>query len=123
MPRNSFWKVTPSPKAKEGEEEMTVLTIDQQSADAQPGDMNKFLVVWLGQVISMLGSGLTAFALGVWIFQKTGQATPFALTILFSTLPAHCRHQKRSSQGGDSTYLQVSQPAAGAECEVKWKTE
>ena len=66
---------------------MTALTMDQQSADAQPGNMNKFLVIWLGQVISMLGSGLTAFALGVWIFQKTGQATPFALTILFSNLP------------------------------------
>ena len=66
---------------------MTAITIDQQSADAQPGNMNKFLVIWLGQVISMLGSGLTAFALGVWIFQRTGQATPFALTILFSTLP------------------------------------
>jgi MFS family permease len=61
--------------------------MDQQSADAQPGNMNKFLVIWLGQVISMLGSGLTAFALGGWIFQKTGQATPFALTILFSNLP------------------------------------
>ena len=66
---------------------MTALTMDQQAADAQPGNINKFLVIWLGQVISMLGSGLTAFALGVWIFQKTGQATPFALTILFANLP------------------------------------
>jgi len=66
---------------------MTALTMDQQTANAQPGNMNKFLVIWFGQVISMLGSGLTAFALGVWIFQKTGQATPFALTILFANLP------------------------------------
>lgn len=66
---------------------MTALTMDQQAADAQPGNINKFLIIWLGQVISMLGSGLTAFALGVWIFQKTGQATPFALTILFANLP------------------------------------
>ncbi len=35
----------------------------------------------------MLGSGLTNFGLGVWIYEKTGQATPFALTALFSTLP------------------------------------
>ena len=66
---------------------MTTLTMDQPTADAQPGNMNKFLIIWFGQVISLLGSGLTAFALGVWIFQKTGQATPFALTILFSNLP------------------------------------
>jgi DHA3 family macrolide efflux protein-like MFS transporter len=36
----------------------------------------------------MLGSGLTSFGLGVWIYDQTGQATPFALTALFSTLPA-----------------------------------
>jgi DHA3 family macrolide efflux protein-like MFS transporter len=49
--------------------------------------MKKFLVIWLGQVISILGSGLTSFALGVWIFDQTGQATPFALTVLFGNLP------------------------------------
>lgn len=66
---------------------MTALTLDQQTAEVQPTNMNKFLIIWVGQLISILGSGLTAFALGVWIFQKTGQATPFALTILFSNLP------------------------------------
>lgn len=35
----------------------------------------------------MLGSGLTSFALGVWIFQQSGKATPFALTVLFGSLP------------------------------------
>lgn len=49
--------------------------------------MQTFLIIWVGQLISMLGSGLTSFALGVWIFQKTGQATPFAMTVLFATLP------------------------------------
>ena len=36
----------------------------------------------------MLGSGLTSFGLGVWIYDQTSQATPFALTALFGTLPA-----------------------------------
>jgi MFS family permease len=35
----------------------------------------------------MLGSGLTSFALGVWIYDQTGEATPFALTALFASLP------------------------------------
>lgn len=52
-----------------------------------PKDMKKFLVIWLGQLISLFGSGLTGFALAVWIFQETGQATPFAMTILFGNLP------------------------------------
>lgn len=49
--------------------------------------MRAFLIIWIGQLISMLGSGLTGFALGVWIFEQTGQATPFALTVLFGSLP------------------------------------
>jgi MFS family permease len=49
--------------------------------------MRTFLIIWLGQVISIIGSGLTGFALGVWIYQETGRATPFALTVLFSSLP------------------------------------
>jgi MFS transporter, DHA3 family, macrolide efflux protein len=52
-----------------------------------PKNMKTFLVVWIGQVLSIIGSGMTGFALGVWIFQQTGQATPFALVVLFSSLP------------------------------------
>ena len=55
--------------------------------DILPKNMNTFWIIWGGQFISMLGSGLTNFGLGVWIYEKTGQATPFALTALFSTLP------------------------------------
>jgi MFS family permease len=49
--------------------------------------MRTFLLIWIGQVISMLGSGLIGFALSVWIYEQTGQATPFAMTALFSVLP------------------------------------
>lgn len=52
-----------------------------------PQNMRRFLILWIGQTISLLGSGLTSFALGVWIYQQTGEATPFALTVLFGTLP------------------------------------
>ena len=43
--------------------------------------------LWSGQTISVFGSGLTTFAIGVWLFLETGQATPFALTALFGFLP------------------------------------
>lgn len=65
---------------------MTAVTMDSQ-AESAPRGMRTFFVIWIGQLISMLGSGLTGFALAVWIFDRTGQATPFALTILFSNLP------------------------------------
>ena len=53
--------------------------------------MQTFFIVWTGQVISLLGSKLTEFALGFWIldqtYQDTGTITQFALTILFMYLP------------------------------------
>jgi DHA3 family macrolide efflux protein-like MFS transporter len=49
--------------------------------------MLAFGIVWLGQVISFVGSGMSSFALGVWVYQKTGSVTQFALTSLFIVLP------------------------------------
>ncbi len=49
--------------------------------------LKSFLIIWVGQSISLVGSGLTGFALGVWVFQRTGSVTQFALISLFTTLP------------------------------------
>jgi MFS family permease len=46
-----------------------------------------FLVIWLGQVVSLVGSGLTSFALGISVFERTGSATHFALIGLCAVLP------------------------------------
>jgi MFS transporter, DHA3 family, macrolide efflux protein len=50
--------------------------------------MRVFLLVWFGQLISLIGSGLTNFALGVWVYQRTGSVTQFSLILLFSLLPS-----------------------------------
>lgn len=47
-----------------------------------------FLVVWAGQLISSIGSGLTAFALGVYAYQTTHTATSVALVTLFAFVPS-----------------------------------
>jgi DHA3 family macrolide efflux protein-like MFS transporter len=49
--------------------------------------MITFIFVWFGQLISLIGSSLTGFALGVWIYQTTGSVTNFALITLSQTLP------------------------------------
>lgn len=49
---------------------------------------SSFFVIWVGQLISLLGSELTSFALGIWVFQTTGSITQFALIALFATLPS-----------------------------------
>ena len=48
---------------------------------------NTFLTVWVGQFVSTLGSSLTAFAAAWWVFERTGSATQFSLTVLFEVLP------------------------------------
>src|SRR5690348_8203383 len=53
----------------------------------RPKGMFAFTVVWIGQLISMLGTGMTRFALGIWAWDKTGQATPLALVALASFGP------------------------------------
>jgi len=45
-----------------------------------------FFLLWLGQAVSTFGSGLTSFALGVWVFQRTGSATEFALIVVSASL-------------------------------------
>jgi len=48
----------------------------------------RFLMLWSGDVIASVGSGLTAFALGVYVFNLTGNATDVALVTLFAFLPS-----------------------------------
>jgi DHA3 family macrolide efflux protein-like MFS transporter len=50
--------------------------------------MGAFMTIWAGQLVSLIGSGLTSFALGVWIYDTTGRALPFAVTAVFGRLPA-----------------------------------
>lgn len=49
--------------------------------------MRTFGTVWLGQFVSILGSGLTSFALSLWLLQKTGSATVFAAVNISATIP------------------------------------
>lgn len=46
-----------------------------------------FLHVWFGQLISTLGSGLSGFALVVWVYQQTGAVTQVALLSFCIALP------------------------------------
>jgi DHA3 family macrolide efflux protein-like MFS transporter len=50
-------------------------------------NMITFIIIWLGQTVSLVGSGLTGFALGVWVYQTTGSATQFALIAVCTALP------------------------------------
>jgi DHA3 family macrolide efflux protein-like MFS transporter len=47
----------------------------------------KFLLLWSGEFISAIGSGLSSFGLGVYVFQQTGKASAMALVTLLAFLP------------------------------------
>jgi DHA3 family macrolide efflux protein-like MFS transporter len=50
--------------------------------------MRVFIIIWLGQLVSLVGSGLTSFALGLWVYQHTDSVTQFAFIGLFTVLPS-----------------------------------
>ncbi len=59
----------------------------QTALKRSPG-MRAFSVVWFGQLVSMLGTGMTSFALAVWAWQETGSATALSLLLFFAIGPA-----------------------------------
>jgi DHA3 family macrolide efflux protein-like MFS transporter len=46
-----------------------------------------FALICLGQTVSMFGSGLTSFAVGVWVYRTTGSVTQFALIAFCAVAP------------------------------------
>jgi MFS family permease len=45
----------------------------------QPTGMTGFTIVWAGQLISVLASSMTQFALTIWAYQETGSATSLGI--------------------------------------------
>ncbi|AKB33523.1 Macrolide-efflux protein [Methanosarcina siciliae HI350] len=48
---------------------------------------SKFLFIWFGQFISIIGSGLTIFSLGVYVYQQTGTASSYVFILMCAFLP------------------------------------
>jgi DHA3 family macrolide efflux protein-like MFS transporter len=46
-----------------------------------------FLAVWAGQSVSRIGTGMYAFGVGVFVYQRTQSATLFGLILFFELLP------------------------------------
>jgi len=46
-----------------------------------------FLTIWAGQFASLFGSGMTSFALTIWIYQQTESPISLTLSAFFATFP------------------------------------
>ncbi|MFA5874045.1 MAG: MFS transporter, partial [Anaerolineales bacterium] len=53
----------------------------------RPAGMTGFIVVWIGQIISILASGMSGFGLSIWLFQQTRSATMMGLGFVSFILP------------------------------------
>lgn len=49
--------------------------------------MKKFILIWIGELISGIGSGMTAFALSVYVYQATGSVSLVSVIAVASFLP------------------------------------
>ncbi|MFB9449218.1 major facilitator transporter [Dactylosporangium vinaceum] len=49
--------------------------------------MRVFNVLWAGQVVSLVGSSVTAFGVGIWVYASTGSPTAYTLLVLAVSLP------------------------------------
>lgn len=53
----------------------------------RPDGFAGFSLLWLGQILSALGTRMTNFALSIWVWQATGQATDLTLLLAFAFIP------------------------------------
>jgi DHA3 family macrolide efflux protein-like MFS transporter len=58
-----------------------------ETMQKRPTGMVAFTVVWIGQVVSLLGTAMSNFALTLWAYEVTGKATPLALVGFFFVTP------------------------------------
>jgi hypothetical protein len=50
------------------------------SVEGGRSGMLGFTIIWIGQMLSLRGTTMTGFALTIWAWQQTGQATALLLT-------------------------------------------
>src|SRR5512133_255777 len=53
----------------------------------KPAGLAAFIVIWIGQVISVLASGMSQFGLTIWMYQQTESATAMGLMQVFFITP------------------------------------
>jgi MFS family permease len=57
------------------------------SSPAARQGIRTFYTLILTQTLSMIGSSVTSLAIGIWVFNQTGNATPLAMVSFFAAIP------------------------------------
>jgi MFS transporter, DHA3 family, macrolide efflux protein len=59
----------------------------KQQLNRSSTSMKAFYILSAVQVLSFIGSSMTAIAVGIWVFSQTGDTTPVLLTVFFGSIP------------------------------------
>lgn len=64
-------------------------TSENDSAVKNPrlSGMFGFTIIWFGQLLSLLGTAMTGFAMPIWAYETTGEVTTFTLLAFFAFAP------------------------------------
>lgn len=63
------------------------MTEKAPNTNRRPAGMKGFILIWIGQIVSVLASGMSGFALSIWMFQQTRSATAMGLMQVCYILP------------------------------------
>lgn len=63
------------------------MTDQLTESQTQKTGMLGFTIVWIGQLLSLLGTNMTAFAITIWAYETTGSATVLSLVAFFAFAP------------------------------------
>ena len=63
------------------------MAIAQSSKSHQPQGMFAFALIWIGQLVSVIATQMTGFAMTIWIYEKTSSATALGLANVFWVTP------------------------------------
>src|SRR5512133_3159874 len=58
-----------------------------QKTPSQPSGLTAFIVIWIGQIVSILASSMSQFGLTIWMYQQTQSATAMGLMQVFFITP------------------------------------
>jgi DHA3 family macrolide efflux protein-like MFS transporter len=53
----------------------------------RPAGMTAFSIIWIGQIVSLIGTAMANFGLTIWAYEQTGQATSLAMIGFFFLVP------------------------------------
>jgi len=62
---------------------ISITTYSNKRATGMPG----FVTIWLGEMVSVIGSSLSDFALSIWVYTTTGSVMQFSIMMLAFALP------------------------------------